>query len=59
MKDSLLYWCDVVEKAERFVWLISKAQALWMYQEVPMTVCTISGILRNFWLNKPRTSPLT
>ena len=43
MKDSLLYWCDVVEKAERFVWLISKAQALWMYQEVPMTSMLLGG----------------
>ena len=37
MKDSLLYWCDIVEKANRFVRLLAKAQNLWQYQEVPLT----------------------
>jgi hypothetical protein len=32
-----MYWCDVVEKAERFIWLLAKAQGLWQYQEIPMT----------------------
>ena len=43
MKDSLLYWCEVVEKAERFVWLIAKAQELWTNQEVPMTSMLLGG----------------
>lgn len=43
MKDSLMYWCDVVEKAERFVWLIAKAQDLWMRQEIPMTSMLLRG----------------
>ena len=37
MKDSLLYWCDVVGKANRYVRLLAKAQNLWQYQEVPLT----------------------
>ncbi len=37
MKDSLLYWCDIVEKADMFVGVLREAQTLWMYQEVPMT----------------------
>jgi hypothetical protein len=37
MKDSLLYWCDVVEKADLFVGMLAKAQNLWMFQEVPLS----------------------
>ena len=37
MKDSLLYWCNVVDKADSFVPLLAQTQQLWFYQEVPLT----------------------
>ena len=37
MKDDLLKWCGVVEKAERFVQVLKATQELWLYQEVPLT----------------------
>ena len=41
MKDDLLKWCGVVEKAERFVEVLKSTQDLWMYQEVPLTSMAI------------------
>ena len=36
MKDDLLEWCGVVEKAERFVNVLREVQNLWLHQEVPL-----------------------
>ena len=32
MKDSLLYWCNVVDKADLFVPLLAQTQELWLFQ---------------------------
>ena len=37
MKDSLLYWCNVVDKADLFVPLLAETQQMWLFQEVPLT----------------------
>ena len=37
MKDSLLYWCNVVDKADLFVPLLAETQQLWLFQESPLT----------------------
>ena len=41
MKDDLVKWCGVVEKAERFVNVLRDVQNLWLSQEVPLTSMVI------------------
>ena len=41
MKDDLMQWCGVVEKAERFVNVLKATQDLWLSQEVPLTSMTV------------------
>lgn len=53
MKDSLLYWCNVVEKADFFVQLLAKTQNLWMFQ----VECDIIWplFLPEIWLFTPKS----
>ena len=37
MKEDLLEWCGVVEKAEKFIEVLKDAQELWLFQEVPLS----------------------
>ena len=34
MKDDLLKWCGVVEKAERFAQVLKATQELWLYLNI-------------------------
>ena len=62
MKDDLVKWCGVVEKAERFVNVLRDVQNLWLCQEVPLTTMVIQdnhpwtytyfGAIRNRLANK-------